>query len=374
MLLAADTVVTPRRVLSPGWVETSGPVIRTVGEGEPPGTPHHDLGDAVLAPGFVDMHAHGGGGASFMDGPAAARTALATHRAHGTTTMVASLVTDTIDRLADVCASLAPLAAAGEIAGIHLEGPWLSGQHCGAHDPALLRDPDLADVDRLLQAADGHVVMVTLAPERPGGIDAVRHLTAAGVAAAIGHSDATYAQAREALLAGARVATHLYNAMRPLHHREPGIAGAAISDGDVYVETIADGIHLHPAVVRQVLATAERRAVLVTDAMAAAGAPDGRYRLGPLDVDVVDGVARLVEGGAIAGSTLTLDAAVRYAVTEAGVPVADAVRAATLAPARVLRLDDRGRIKPGCRADLVALGPDLHVRAVLDAGEWVVAP
>lgn len=374
MLLAADTVVTPRRVLRPGWVETSGSVIRTVGEGEPPGTPHHDLGDAILAPGFVDIHAHGGGGASFMDGPDAARTALATHRTHGTTTMVASLVTDTVDRLAGVCASLAPLADAGQIAGIHLEGPWLSGQHCGAHDPALLRDPDLADVDRLLQAAGGHVVMVTLAPERAGGIEAVRHLTDAGVVAAVGHSDATYAQAREALLAGARVATHLFNAMRPLHHREPGLAGAAISDDDVYVEAIADGVHLHPAVVRQVLTTAGRRVVLVTDAMAAAGAPDGRYRLGPLDVDVVDGVARLTHGGAIAGSTLTLDAAVRYAVTQAGVPVADAVRAATLAPARVLRLDDRGRIKPGCRADLVTLGPDLHVRAVLDAGEWVVAP
>jgi N-acetylglucosamine-6-phosphate deacetylase len=215
--------------------------------------------------------------------------------------------------------------------------------------------------------------MVTLAPELPGGIAAVRRLDDAGVVAAIGHTDATYDETRAALDAGARLGTHLFNAMRPLHHRDPGPVGALL-DAPVDVELIADGVHLHPAVLRTVFAAKPGRCILVTDAMAAAGAPDGDYRLGPMAIEVRDGVARLADGsgtGAIAGSTLTMDAAVRFAVRTAGLPLLDVVHAASTAPARAWRLDDVGALEAGRRADLVVLDEDLEVVRVMRAGAWV---
>jgi N-acetylglucosamine-6-phosphate deacetylase len=323
-------------------------------------------------PGFVDAHSHGGGGASYTSGdPDEAATVLATHRAHGTTTMVASLVTDPLDRLEESVRALAPLVAAGELAGIHLEGPWLSGAHCGAHDPALLRAPTAADVTRVLDAGDGAVRMVTLAPELDGGLEAVRLLADRGVIAALGHSDATYAVARQALDAGASVATHLFNAMRGIHHREPGPVLALVEDPRACVELIADGVHLHPEVLRWAATSAPHRFVLVTDAMGAAGAADGDYLLGPAAVEVRDGVARLASNGAIAGSTLTMDRAVRYAVQVAGLPLDAAVEAATATPARLLGLNDVGAIEAGRRADLVHLDDHLAVVAVMRAGAWL---
>ena len=270
-------------------------------------------------PGFVDAHSHGGGGAAFTSGdPAEAATVLATHRAHGTTTMMASLVTDTTERLEASVRALAPLVRAGELAGIHLEGPWLSADHCGAHDPALLRAPDPAEVTRLLDAGGGAVRMVTLAPELAGGLEAVRLLADRGVIAALGHSDATYDVARQAVDAGISDATHLFNAMRPIHHREPGPVLALVDDPRVFIELVADGVHLHPEVLRWAATSAAHRFLLVTDAMSAAGAGDGDYVLGPAVVQVRDGVARLASNGAIAGSTLTMDRAVRHAVQVAG--------------------------------------------------------
>lgn len=374
MLIAADTVATPERLLHPGWIEVVGATIRTVGEGAPPGIPDHDIGAGVLAPGFVDLHNHGGGGASFSDGAAEARVARETHLRHGTTTLLASLVTADLDSLARQCAELAPLVASGELAGIHLEGPWLAAGRSGAHDGALLRNPEVADIERLYAAADGSLRMVTLAPERPGTDAAVRHLAARGVIAALGHSDATYEQTRAALLAGASVGTHLYNAMRPLDHREPGIAGALMSDPGAVVEIIADGVHLHHAVVANTFAAKPYRTVLVSDAMAGAGATDGRYHLGRLDVDVRDGLARVAGTDTIAGSTLTLDQAVRYAVRDAGTDLHTVLRAATLTPADVLDLRARGRITPGAEADLVVLTSALDVRAVMHQGRWVRHP
>jgi N-acetylglucosamine-6-phosphate deacetylase len=215
--------------------------------------------------------------------------------------------------------------------------------------------------------------MVTLAPELPGGLDAVRRLVAAGVVAAIGHTDASYDEARRALDEGARAGTHLFNAMRGLHHRDPGAVGALL-EAPVDVELVADGVHLHRAVLRTAFAAKPRRCVLVTDAMAAAGAGDGDYRLGPMAIEVRDGVARLAGragAGAIAGSTLTMDAAVRYAVREAGVPLLDVVHAASTAPARLLGLSDVGALEVGRRADLVVLDDDLRVQRVMRAGAWV---
>jgi N-acetylglucosamine-6-phosphate deacetylase len=370
-VVRAARVFTPVRELVEGWVSVQGDRVLALGQGSPPAgsvvtAERYD----VLVPGFVDIHNHGGGGASFADGPAAARAARTAHLQQGTTTVVASLVSDTVDRLREQIRSLVPLCASDELAGIHLEGPWLSPQWCGAHSRELLSPPGEADVRALLAAAGGALVMVTLAPELPGAVAATRLLHAHGVRVAVGHTDASYDQTRAAVGAGATVATHLYNAVRPLHPREPGPVLALLEDSRVFVESIVDGVHLHPAVVRSAAAAAGSRWVLVTDAMAGAADGDGAYRLGRLDVEVVDGVARVSLDGSLAGSTLSLARAVRTAV-DIGVPVQDAVRAATLAPASALGRDDIGRLEPGCRADLVVLTADLQVNAVMRAGRWV---
>jgi N-acetylglucosamine-6-phosphate deacetylase len=371
MLISAGRVITPARVLAPGWVLVEDRRIADVQPGSPPSRPDVDLPDATVVPGYVDAHVHGGGGASFDSAdPDEALQAVSAHKAHGTTTMVGSLVTDTLEGLAGSMRALAPLVDEGHLAGLHLEGPWLSPSHAGAHDPALLTDPTREAVDALLGAADGRLRMVTLAPELPGGLEAVRALTAAGVVAAVGHTDATYDQTRAALDAGASVGTHLFNAMRGLHHREPGPVTALLEHPDAFVELIADGVHLHPAVLRLAATRKPHLAVLVTDAMAAAASGDGDYELGPLSVEVRGGVARLVTNGAIAGSTLTMASAVRFAVQSGGLPIEDAVRAATTTPATMLGLDRVGALRPGYRADLVVLDKQLDVLAVLDRGSW----
>ena len=373
MIVTARQVVTPARILAPGWLRLDGDRIAAVGEGAPPRAADLDLGDATVVPGFVDIHVHGGGGATFDAGTAAAAAVVAaSHLAHGTTSMAASLVTDTRERMVAAIGELALLVQDGALAGVHLEGPWLSPQRSGAHQPGSLTTPDPASVDALLTAGDGAVRMVTLAPELPGGIEAVRRLLDAGVLAAIGHTDATYDETRAALDAGARLGTHLFNAMRPLHHRAPGPVGALL-DSPVDVELIADGVHLHPAVLRTVFAAKPGRCILVTDAMAGAGAPDGDYALGQMAVEVRDGVARLADGsgtGAIAGSTLTMDAAVRFAVATAGLPLLDVVHAASTAPARAWGLADVGALEAGRRADLVVLDDTLEVVRVMRAGAW----
>lgn len=374
MLLSAQRVVTPARILAPGWLLLGSDRILELGEGPPPRTPDLDLRDATVVPGFIDLHVHGGGGASFDTGTAdAADVVAAAHLAHGTTSMAASLVTDTPARMVDAVRELALLVQDDRLAGIHLEGPWLSPRRSGAHQPGALAEPTPAAVESLLVAGDGAVRMVTVAPELTGGIEAVRQISTAGVVAAVGHTDATYDQTRAAIDAGARLGTHLFNAMRPLHHREPGPVGALL-DSPVDVELIADGVHLHPAVLRTAFAAKPGRTLLVTDAMAAAGSPDGDYRLGPMSIEVREGVARLADGsgtGAIAGSTLTMDAAVRFAVRTAGLPLLDVVRAASTTPAAAWGLSDVGALEPGRRADLVVLDEGLEVVRVMRSGTWI---
>ncbi len=366
-------MVTPARVFAPGWVHVEGERISDVGPGQPPAPPDEVMTAATLVPGFIDAHAHGGGGASFDTGTAeAAETVVRAHLAHGTTSMLASLVTDAPDRLLNQVRELGALVDDGLLAGLHLEGPWLSPSHAGAHDPSLLTRPTPGQVDDLVEAARGQLRMVTLAPELPGGLDAVRRLVTAGVTVALGHTDATYDVARTALDAGASVGTHLFNAMRQLHHREPGPVAALLEHPDAYVELVADGVHLHPAVLSLAAQAKPHLAVLVTDAMAAAAMPgDGDYRLGPMTVQVRDGVARLADSGAIAGSTLTMAAAVKYAVQVAGLPIEDVVRAATASPAAMLGLDRVGALRPGFRADLVVLDQQLDVSRVMHRGRWV---
>ncbi|MFJ4838048.1 N-acetylglucosamine-6-phosphate deacetylase [Streptomyces sp. NPDC088746] len=336
-----------------------------------------DLSGHWVVPGFVDIHNHGGGGASFATGTAEdALTAVRAHRAHGTTTVVASTVTGEMDFLARQAGMLSELVEQGELAGIHFEGPFISPCRKGAHSEGLLRDPDPAEVRKLLDAARGSARMVTLATELPGGIESVRLLAEHGVIAAVGHTDATYEQTVEAIDAGATVATHLFNAMPAIGHRAPGPVAALLEDERVTVELINDGTHLHPAALELAYHHAGAgRVALITDAMDAAGGGDGFYELGPLAVEVKDGVARLVEGGSIAGSTLTLDTAFRRAVTVDRIPVDDVVRSISANPARLLGLYDRiGSLDPGKDADLVVLDADFALKGVMRRGEWIVEP
>lgn len=378
--LRAARVITPEREIADGWVIVRDDRIAEVGQGPlPSGVADPDQPYAVLVPGLVDLHNHGGGGFAFTDGPEAALRARDAHLRQGTTTVVASLVTDTIDVLERQVRALRPLVRSGELGGIHCEGPWLAPQWCGAHPVALLADPDPAALGALSDAGGDALVMVTLAPERAGALEAIRWLTGRGVRVAVGHTDATYDQTRAAIEAGASVATHLYNGARPPHHREPGPSVALLEDPQVFIESIVDGAHLHPAVVRATARSAGERWVLVTDAMAAALMGDGSYQLGTLGVDVVDGVARVRQvraegaesaGGVMAGSTLSLSRAVRNAV-EFGVPLVEAVHAATAAPAAAMGWTDVGRLEAGRRADLVGLDEQLGVQGVMREGVWV---
>jgi N-acetylglucosamine-6-phosphate deacetylase len=367
--LEGARIVTPAGVLDPGWVEVAGDRIVAVGLG---GTPT----GLTVVPGFVDIHVHGGGGASFLSAdPDEAARAVAFHRRRGTTTTLASLVTAPVDILGRQLSALADLCTDGLLAGIHLEGPWLNSVRRGAHDPAFLRPPALPEVRRLLAAGGSALRMVTLAPELDGGLDAVRAVVAAGAVAAVGHTDATYEVARASIDAGARLGTHLFNGMRPVHHREPGPVVALLEDDRVAVELVNDGTHLHPAIVRGVVAAiGPDRVALVTDAIGGAGMGDGEYELGGLRVRVSGGVARLASTGSIAGSTLTMDAAFRRAVVDAGLPLEVAARLTSSRPARVLGLDDLGAIEPGRRADLAVLDEKLEVVAVMARGAWVDGP
>lgn len=374
LVLTGATVVLPTGPVQNGQVIVDGPRIAAHA---PENARVIDVRGHWLVPGFVDLHNHGGGGASFTSGTVEdVLKGIHTHRLHGTTTLVASTVTGDMDFLTHRAGLLSELAEQGEIAGIHFEGPFISPCRKGAHSEELLRDPEPAEVRKLIDAARGHAKMVTLATELPGGIDSVRLLAEHGVIAAIGHTDATYEQTVEAIDAGATVATHLFNAMPPIGHRAPGPITALLEDERITVELIDDGVHLHPAALQLAFhhAGAERVA-FITDAMDAAGFGDGRYMLGPLEVEVADGVARLVEGGSIAGSTLTLDRAFKRAVTVDRLPVADAVRALSANPARLLGLDDRiGSLEPGKDADLVLLDEHFDVKGVMRRGAWVVDP
>ncbi|WP_068271232.1 N-acetylglucosamine-6-phosphate deacetylase [Aldersonia kunmingensis] len=377
MLLTADAVVTGREVMRPGWIEIGAGVVLGVGVGVR--NDAHDLGAVTVVPGFVDTHVHGGGGGSFAAGTRdETLAAMQFHLLHGTTTMVASLVTATSDELLREVEQLSDDVRAGVIAGVHLEGPWLAVSRRGAHDGTLLRDPDPDEIDRILALGGDAIRMVTVAPERAGGIDAIRCFVEAGVIAAVGHTEATYAQTRAAIDAGATVGTHLFNAMRPIHHREPGPVIALLEDPRVTVEVIADGVHVDPALYRHVANSAgPDRVSLVTDAMSAAGMADGPYRLGPLDVQVVDGVAHVAGTDTIAGSTATMDKLFRFAVRHCGLPSDEAllraVQQTSINPARALGLPADG-LTSGSAADLVVLDAELAVTGVLRRGEWVVGP
>jgi N-acetylglucosamine-6-phosphate deacetylase len=366
-------VVTPDGVLDRGAIAIKGELIGSI-------TQVDQAQDRWLLPGFVDMHVHGGGGGTFTTGDTdQARIAAAFHLRHGTTTMLASLVSSPLSLMRAATEAFAPLVADGTIAGIHYEGPYLSKARCGAQNTDYLRDPSIDELTDLLAIGAGTVRMVTIAPERDGALTAISMLAGAGVVAAVGHTDATYDQTLAAIGAGASVGTHLYNGMRPPHHREPGPVFALLGAPGVTCEFIADGSHLHDGTLAfSARATGPDRAALITDAMAAAGMPDGRYELGGQEVDVDAGVARLVTAdgstGSIAGSTLTMDAALRR-VIGVGMSMTDAARMTATTPAAAIGLSGSvGALRAGLRADVVALDNDLRVIGVMRAGRWLVTP
>ncbi|GAB3121385.1 N-acetylglucosamine-6-phosphate deacetylase [Glaciibacter psychrotolerans] len=377
-LIHSARLVSGGRTLTDAFVAFSGDRVAMVGTGSETDwstlrtaeTTVIDAAGRWLTPGFIDIHCHGAGGVAFDAGADAIRTALAVHHQHGSTRVVLSLVTASIDDLESQLSVIADEADLNPlILGAHLEGPFIDDTYRGAHDPTLLRTPDAAPIARLIQAGRGHIVQVTLAPELPGAPAAIQALTEAGIAVAVGHSSTDYDTALGAFASGATILTHAFNGMRGIHHRAPGPVAAATHTSAVTLEIINDGVHVHPEVVRLAFAGAPGRIALITDAMAATGSSDGSYMLGTLAVTVTDGVARLSDGGSIAGSTLTLDGALRRAVVEVGLSIEEAVTALTETPARAIgRAHDLGRLDLGYAADAVLLNDDFEVEAVFGAG------
>lgn len=363
LLLHSAHRIDERGEVPDAWVLFDGAVIAASGSGLAT-APHADtrmhLGGARLVPGFIDLHGHGGGGHAYDDGGSELAAALAAHRLHGTTRSVISLVANPLGELRERLGEIAALTSVDPLVlGSHLEGPFLAPGQRGAHNADFLRVPDPESVESLLDAAAGTLRQLTIAPELPGALEVIAELAAAGVAVAVGHTEAKFEQARDAFDAGARMLTHAFNAMPGLHHRAPGPVLAALEDSRVTLELILDGRHVHPDVARLLFGEAPGRVALITDAMAAAAAPDGDYRLGSLNVTVHDGLAVLSGTSTIAGSTLTQDVALRLALSGAGLDPSVAVAALTAVPARALGLGDRlGLLEPGYAADAVALDAD----------------
>lgn len=342
----------------------------------PSGAQVFDFADALLAPGMIDIHIHGGAGHDVMEADGASLPAVEGLMAkHGVTSYFPTTVTAPIDQ---TLAALDRLAAAIEASsngakrarplGIHLEGPFISHARKGVHPPENLLTPSLKMFERFWQAARGHIKIMTIAPELERATEVIAEAARRGVCVSVGHSDASLASARAAVDAGARHATHLFNAMRPLEHRDPGLLGQILTDSRQSADFIADGIHLDPAIVKLILeAKGPEKAVLITDATAATGMPDGIYRLGSFEVEVKDG--RCTSNGRLAGSVLTMDLAVRNVMRFAGCDLQLAVRLATLNPAQVAALPDRGRLEAGAVADIVVLTSDGEIRNTIIAGE-----
>ncbi len=371
------TIITPRTVINEGTVLVSEGRIQAIGGAElevPPTAERRDAGGLILAPGFLDLQVNGGFGLDFTADPATIWDVAAGLPRYGVTGFLPTIITAPPEKAhaaQDVLRAGPPPGWTGaRPLGLHLEGPFLNPGKKGAHNPAHLRLPSAAAIGDWSAAAG--VRLVTLAPELPWALDAIAALSGRGVVVSAGHSLATYDEAAAGFAAGARYATHLFNAMPTLHHREPGLAAAALADGRVVVGLIADGLHVHPALVDlvwRVLGPA--RLNLVTDAMAAMGMEPGEYLLGDYRVRVDDNSARLPDG-TLAGCTLSLDAILRAFMAFTGAALPDALATVTTTPARLLGLDDRlGRIAPGLAADLVLMTPELAIVETLVAGETV---
>ena len=346
MIISAATVLIEEELQKEVWLEIEDGVIRSINSGT---SPEYDLRyDGILIPGFVDIHCHGGGGkyfASLTDSEIA--QVIATHRAGGTVAGLASLVTEPIPNLIAQIKRLVPFAQRNEIAGIHLEGPYLSHARCGAHDPNLLRTPTIPEVQTLLDAGQGFIKMITIAPELDGALEVIEYLAKSGVIAAIGHSQSDAATAQKAIDRGASVVTHFNNAMPKVVDGPGTMNSAVLNELRASLELILDGEHITTSVVREIFEAAPNRIVMITDAMSAAGSIDGTYQIANLEVNVKDGIARLASNGTLAGSTLTMAKAFNHALNEIGISITEAVHAASTLPALILGRSDLGEIAVG---------------------------
>jgi N-acetylglucosamine-6-phosphate deacetylase len=389
--ITASTLFTPlERIDQPLLLMEDGSIVEVTSRARreaPAGSRVVDFPGGILAPGFIDIHIHGGAGHDVMeaslDGLPAVERLLARHgvSSYFPTTVTAPLdptlsalgrLADAIDSANDKAADHSPSAteARARPLGIHLEGPFISHIRRGVHPPENLLAPSLAAFEHFWQAARGHIRVLTIAPELPGAVEVITEAVKRGVCVSLGHSDADLAAARAGVAAGARHATHTFNAMRPLDHREPGILGEVLTDSRLSADIIADGIHLDPAIVQLFLqAKGPDTAVLITDATAATGMPDGRYHLGSLELEVKDG--RCLAGGRLAGSVLTMDRAVRNIMQFAQWDLQSAVRLATVNPARAAGLENGGLLKAGAPADLAVLSPGGDVRKTIVRGAGI---
>jgi N-acetylglucosamine-6-phosphate deacetylase len=367
IVIAAPTIVSGESVLENAWIVIEDEYIVEVGSGSRPPGLVEEL-EGWLIPGFVDIHVHGGGGGSFAQ-VGEVTTAVDFHRAHGTTSCMASLISAPIELLQSQIAALLPFVDDGTISGIHLEGPFISLVRCGAHDPAVLRNPEVGVVDALLKTLGGRRSMFTIAPELPGAIGAIADLVSHGVIVALGHSNATATEASAGIDAGASVITHLFNAMRPMHHREPGIAEVAMMDERVLLELILDGHHLSDTTAKLIMQTAADRWIAITDSVHVSGMPNGRYLLGDLDIELLNGVVRLVEKGSLAGSTLTMDKVFARLISNFRKTPLSAVQATSYLPANAIGRNDIGRIAVGAYADILLWHGD-GVKRVMRRGIW----
>jgi len=390
--ITAATLFTPlERIEQPLLLVEDGSVVEVASRARretPAGSRVLDFSDGILAPGYIDIHIHGGAGRDVMDASPEALPEVERQLAsHGVSSYFPTTVTAPLDATLSALARLADAIEAAQRGsftqrarplGIHLEGPFISPCRRGVHPPADLLTPSLGAFERFWEAARGHIRVMTIAPELPGAIEVIKEAAKRGVSVSLGHSDASLDAARAGMAAGGRHATHTFNAMRPLGHRDPGILGEVLTDPRLSADIIADGVHVDPLIVELFLkAKGPEAAVLITDATAATGMPDGRYHLGSLEVEVKDG--RCTSGGNLAGSVLTLDVAVRNVMKFAQWDLQNAVRIATLNPARVVRLNNGsgnslnqvGSLKPGGRADILVLSPAGEVRRTIIGGAGI---
>jgi N-acetylglucosamine-6-phosphate deacetylase len=370
------TLILPDRLVPDAQVVVDDGTIAEVTE-EPRYSPTADFGNGYIAPGYLDLHVHGIAGADVFGGPPALQHMSNRFASHGVTGWLCSTVTERLDLLQAVTASVRDYMSeehsGARILGTHLEGPFLDIGHKGMQNPAAIIPPDIGITHDLIELGAGTVARMSLAPEKDGADEVIRLLLERGIEPSVAHTGATFEQAMHAVSLGVRQVTHCFNAMTPLHHRHPGVVGAALLTKDLYDELIADGIHIHPAVMTLLIRVKGReRVMLVTDAMDATELPDGEYHLGAQQIFVQDGAARLADG-TLASSTLTMDAAVRNIVRMCNVPLVDAVYMAATTPAAAMGWSERrGRIAPGLDADLVVLTPDLTVLETWVGGRALV--
>jgi len=383
-LLHVGKAITPKGEIPDAGILVRDGAIEMVGPRSaitvPSGAEEVSVVDYTAIPGFVDVHIHGAGGRDVMEGNASALSTITGRlAAFGTTSLLATTVTASVDDTVRAVEGISKYISAqyqtneahAEILGIHFEGPFLSKERRGVHPTEFLQQPSAELLQRFLQAASGNARILTIAPELLGAMPCIDAARSLGMVVSIGHTDATYEQARAAVAHGAHHATHVYNAMRPFSHRDPGVIGAVLTTPEVTAELIADGVHVDEIAMKVLLqAKGASGVVLISDGISATGMPDGKYMLGGLEVTVSGGVCRNAEGR-LAGSTLTLDRALRN-IVKLGVPLADAVRMLTLNPATLLGIEfKKGVLRTGADADIVLLTEGLEIAKVYARGTAV---